>query len=162
MNPWQRRILADRYGSATLARRLAAFQRALDGTLALPDCLPNCLFSCVVHALCCAPVLGAASTKHLLFSTWTTRAIRIRPLGRRNFLIESESALQPLQRDAMQIRCGFTDPHRKKKEVLSGLDRLGLGGGLLAFQIGGAAFALFDLVVLLSHKSLLSEDIPVV
>ncbi|HEX9254596.1 MAG TPA: hypothetical protein VF938_03585 [Candidatus Angelobacter sp.] len=79
--------------------------------------------------------------------------------------VEWENATRPLHRDAMQIRCGFTDLHGEEEvEVRSGLDRLGLGSGsgLFALQISGATLAFFNFVILLAHKSLLSEAIPVV
>jgi len=56
---------------------------------------------------------------------------------------------------------GWTDG-TSGEEIRSSLDRFGPGGDLLAFKIGRSTFAFFDFVILLSHKSLLSEDVPVV
>ena len=84
------------------------------------------------------------------------------PWAAGTFPVECENAPPPLQIDAMQILCSFTYLHYKEYEVRSGLNRLGLGGGLFALQISGAPFAFFDFVVLLPHKSLHSEVIPVV
>ena len=41
------------------------------------------------------------------------------------------------------------------------LDRLGPCGNPFAFEVGDAAFAFFRFIVLLAHKSLLSEADPI-
>jgi hypothetical protein len=48
------------------------------------------------------------------------------------------------------------------EEIRSNLSRFGPASDLLALKISGSTFAFFDLVILLSHKSLLSEVVPVV
>lgn len=61
------------------------------------------------------------------------------------------------------VQCKFNAASRTRMErVRSGLGRLGLGSSLFSLQVSGSAFAFFDFVVLLAHKSLLSEGIPVV
>src|SRR5207249_10530020 len=96
--------------------------------------------------------------KFFLFSGWQC----VGPMPRVSPL-NSQAAFRSQASGAVFSIGGVLEGFHWPAHMCSGLARTGgPGGGFFALEVGGSAFAFFNLVVLLAHKTLLSGTSPVV